>query len=43
MNNTHNRPQQQPATVMKGGVSKTLSEKFSYLDMKNYNVFRTGK
>jgi len=29
--------------VIKGGVSKTLSEKFSNLGMRNYSVFRNGK
>jgi len=33
--------QQKP--VIKGGVSKTLSEKFSNLGMRNYSVFRNGK
>ena len=46
INNIHHNqqpPQQQQTAVIKGGVSKTLSEKFSYLGMRNYNVFRNGK
>lgn len=35
--------EQKPGTVIKGGVSKTLSEKFSNLGMRNYSVFRNGK
>lgn len=35
--------EQKPSTVIKGGVSKTLSEKFSNLGMRNYSVFRNGK
>ena len=32
-----------PVPATKGGVSKTLSEKFSNIGMRNYSAFKSGK